>query len=107
MRMRTVCCAALMTGAVAFLAGCGDGSPSTPEKAEKVYDVTGKVVAVDRDKKAVELDHEDIPGLMKAMTMEFKVADEKLLDGLAAGDAVAGKLKVQGSDHVLTELKKR
>src|SRR4051794_13034567 len=58
--------------AISFvIAGC---TSSTPEK-EKIYDIKGKVVSVDADKKTVRLDHEDIPGFMKAMEMNFTVQD--------------------------------
>ena len=86
---------------------CGGRSPPARDGAEAGYAVTGTVVAVNPGKKTVTLDHEDIPGLMKAMRMEFGVADANLLDGLTAGDAVAGRLAVRGGDYVLTELKKR
>ncbi len=85
------------------LVGCNRGS-DTPK--EKLYDVTGKVVAVDPDKKTVTLDHEDIPGLMKAMEMKFSVEDAKVLEGIKAGDQVHGRLKVDSGKYTITELKK-
>jgi Cu/Ag efflux protein CusF len=94
-------------GLTLALAGCQTQTGTAPKDQAKLYDVKGKVVAVDPTKQTVTLDHEDIPGLMKAMRMEFKVADPKLLDGLAAGDSVQGKLKVQSGDDTLTELTKR
>lgn len=48
----------------------------------------GVVKALGQDKKSVKIDHEDIPGFMKAMTMAFPVSDPRLLDGIAVGDAV-------------------
>lgn len=88
------------------VAGCkNDKDSSTPK--EKVYDVKAKVVAVDSDKKSVTLDHEDIPGLMKAMQMKFSVEDAKVLEGIKPGDEVHGKLKVKDGTNVITELHKR
>lgn len=72
----------------------------------KTYDIEGKVTAVDAANSKVKLDHKDIPGFMKAMEMNFPVADAKLLDGLKVGDTVRGKLNVQGGAYRLTELKK-
>ena len=69
------------------------------------YEIKGKVVAVDSNKPAVTLDHEDIPGLMKAMKMEFPVATRQMLEGIKAGDDVHGRLKKDGL--LITELKKR
>lgn len=92
----------------AVLAGCqSQTGTTTATDAARVYDVTGKVVSLDPAKKVVKLDHEDIPGLMKAMTMEFAVEDAKLLDGLKPGDAVHGKLKAESGKYVITALEKR
>ena len=85
-------------------AGCHhhDGTGST----DKIYDVKGKVVSVNKEKNTIKLDHDDIPGLMKAMSMDFKVEDAKLLDGLNAGDQVQGRFKEKDGDCILLELKK-
>jgi Cu/Ag efflux protein CusF len=88
------------------LLGCK--GEATPRKGgEKLYEVRGKVVAVNSAKPAVTLDHEDIPGLMKAMQMEFAVEDPKLLEGIKVGDQVQGRLKKAESGYVLTQLEKR
>jgi protein SCO1/2 len=88
----------------AGMVGCGN-SAAPPD--ERSFAVKGKVVAVDRDKKQVTLDHEDIPGLMKAMKMPFAVETEQLLDNLHVGDDVQGRLKVVGGNYTITELKAR
>jgi Cu/Ag efflux protein CusF len=93
-------------GTTLALAGCQNSS-SSPAPGAKVYDVKGKIVSLDAGKKVVTLDHEDIPGFMKAMTMEFAVADAKVLDGLKAGDAVQGKIKSEGGTYAVTSLEKR
>ncbi len=85
-----------------FMLGCGDGSP---KEQEKVYDIRGKVLEIDAAQKKVKLDHEDIPGLMKAMEMTLDVEDAKALEGLKAGDEVHGRLKVKApGEYVITEL---
>lgn len=95
---------AVVAGVLFLLNGCGK-SPDTGK--DKLYDVKGTVVSTDPQKQTVTLDHEDIPGLMKAMKMDFKAADPKLLDGLRPGDAVEGKLKAEAGGYVVTELRKR
>lgn len=82
--------------------GCGKGE----RDKEKAYDIMGKVVSLDAEKKKVTLNHEDIPGLMKAMEMPFSVANAKVLEGIKAGDQVHGKLKVKGGDYIIMELMK-
>jgi Cu/Ag efflux protein CusF len=93
--------------AAAAVAGCQGRSGSSAPGEAKLYDVTGTVVSVDREKKAVTLDHEDIPGLMRAMKMEFSVDDPKALDGLSAGDRVSGKVRHESGRYVVTGLQKR
>src|SRR5437763_1484246 len=90
---------------VLALAGCQKSGDPTKEPAD--YPIKGKVVSVNPEKNAVKLDHEDIPGLMEAMTMDFTVADPKLLKGLQPGDKVEGRLKKDAGKFIITELKKR
>lgn len=85
------------------IAGCQGRSP---ESSGKRYPVTGKVVAVDASKGTVTLDHEDIPGMMRAMEMEFKAAPE-VLSSVAPGDAVKGTLEVRSGETVVSELSKQ
>jgi Cu/Ag efflux protein CusF len=87
------------------LAGCSQKSGQ--DSAAKIYDIKGKVVAIRPDREGVTLDHEDIPGLMKGMKMEFLVEDARVLEGLEVGDQVQGKLKVESGSQMITELKKR
>ena len=82
------------------------GCTSSSADKEKVYDIKGKVVALDTEKKKVTLDHEEIPGHMKAMTMPFGVNNAKVLEGIKVGDEVHGKLSVKGAESVITELMK-
>lgn len=97
-----------IVGLVLVLAGCSNQRNSTGQDAAKVADIKGKVVSVDPAKKTVELDHEAIPELnMKAMKMEYPVADPKLLDGLKAGDSAQGKVKAESGKYTITSLEKR
>src|ERR1700730_3492994 len=88
------------------LAGCGGEAGGTREADDKAYEIKGTVVAIAADRSSVSLDHEDIPGLMKAMKMEFRVPDPKSLDGLSSGDRVRGRLKAGSGDYVITRLEK-
>src|SRR5690242_15876008 len=81
------------------LSGCGQKPPE--KSAAKVYDIKGKIVAIRPDKEGVTLDHQDIPGLMKAMKMEFMVEDARILEGLQVGDQVQGKLKVESGSQII------
>ena len=84
------------------IAGCKSGDEGTV----KTYDVHGKVMSVDLEKKEVTLDHEAIPGLMGAMKMPFAVENAKVLEGIKAGDQIHGKLQVKDGKQTITELMK-
>jgi protein SCO1/2 len=89
------------------LVGCKGGALDTPKPSgTREYDLTGKVVAVAPDRQSVSLDHEEIPGLMMAMKMEYRVADPKLLDDLKPGDTVKGRLKDESGKYTITRLEK-
>jgi protein SCO1/2 len=91
-----------------LLGGCkGESADKSKGGSVKEYDLQGKVMAVDPNKPAVTLDHEDIPGLMKAMEMEFVVEDAKLLEGIKVGDKVKGRVKKTESFNLITRLEKR
>ena len=95
----------LFVVAAILFASC-QGQSTPPAAVGKTYEVTGKVVALDPANKVVKLDHKDIPGLMKAMEMEFDVADANVLDGLKPGDAVRGKLTA-GDGYTIISLEKQ
>jgi Cu/Ag efflux protein CusF len=53
------------------------------------YQSVGVVKSTNNSGPTIELDHEEIKGLMPAMTMEFYVSDKSLLQGIKPGDRVA------------------
>ena len=86
-------------------AGCAGDQEVAP--AGKQYPVKGKVIAVDPSQSSVKLDHEEIPGLMPAMEMDYSVENARLLEGVEAGDQVQGQLKAESGKYVITRLEKR
>lgn len=71
---------------------------------ERRYDLKGKVVMVEKEKRLVTIAHEDVPGLMPAMTMPFTVPNQADLDFLAPDDQVSATLVVDGSQSWLEGL---
>ena len=61
----------------------------------KRYHLKGKVVSVDKKSKMLNVDGEDIPGFMPAMTMPYEVKPESQLDKLKPGDAITADVVVQ------------
>ena len=82
----------------------GSGAKQPADSAAKDYPIHGKVVAVSPDRDSVTIDHQDIPGLMKAMEMKFQVKQPEVLEGIQAGSTVQGQLTVDGGDYVITRL---
>lgn len=68
----------LMSAALLVLLACGAPSRET-------YEVTGVVEAVDADQGQIKIAHEEIPGFMPAMTMNFDVVPKTLLAGIEPG----------------------
>ena len=86
----------LILFAAIHLSGCrsaktsGKGNVSGPAAAVQTttYHGVGVVKHTDAKRPSVEIDHQEIEGLMPAMTMEFYVKDQSLLDGLKPGDRI-------------------
>lgn len=105
MRTITLSCAALL---ITFMVGCQNTGKVTPSSTDKVYDLRGTIMSIDKEKNTVMLDHEDIPGLMRAMKMSFPIEDAKLLTDLKEGDKVQGKIKARADGkNVISDLRKR
>jgi protein SCO1/2 len=71
---------------------------------EQRYDLKGKVVLVEKDKQLVTISHDEVKGLMPAMTMPFTVPSKSDLDILAPDDQVMATLVVDGSQSWLEGL---
>jgi protein SCO1/2 len=72
----------------------------------KHYEMKGQVLAVNRDKVEILVKHEDIPGLMPAMTMPYKVESVGMLDNLGPGDLITTDLAVDNGAGVITKITK-
>lgn len=92
---------------VIMLAAFACNSENKIEKNEKqTYKSIGLIKALNPDKNEITIDHENIEGLMSAMTMDFPVADKKLFETAKVGDKVAFELEKQGVEIKLTQIKK-
>ncbi|MCY7376030.1 MAG: copper-binding protein [Pyrinomonadaceae bacterium] len=73
----------------------------------KTFDGTGAVTKINLEIGSVELDHEEIKGLMPAMLMEFYVSDKKMLDKLKVGDKVNFVLEDNAGVEQIISIKKK
>lgn len=81
-------------------------SSKTPEVQAKYYNGTGKVTKINMEIGSVELDHEEIKGLMPKMVMEFYVADKSELENLKIGDRVDFVLEDKAGAEKISSIKK-
>ncbi len=62
--------------------------PTVPAAPVKQGTGLGKVEGFDTTLHTITLNHNDIPGIMEAMSMEYTLARPELAHGLVAGDSV-------------------
>ena len=67
----------------------------------KRFEFKGKVMTVEKDKHLVTVSHEEVKGLMDAMTMPFMVRDEWVFDQAATGDQITATLVVEETESWL------
>ena len=87
--------AALAAALLLLSSACG------PER----YEAKGRIVEVRADLGQVMIDHEDIPGLMPAMTMNFDV-DPEVVQDVAAGDEVRFRISRTGESFRVVTIAK-
>lgn len=81
---------------VLLISACQKGATQNQNASSdaKKYDLKGRVVAVDRAKKKATIAHDEIPGYMGAMTMEFPIKDDWVWDDLTKDSQIRAKLVV-------------
>src|ERR1051325_2666279 len=67
-----------------------------PRDVEQRYPLKGKVVNVDKRGLTITVAHDAIPGYMEAMTMPFKLKDDRMLNDASAGDGIQATLVITG-----------
>ena len=89
-----------------------EGGMSNPngkmmEMGETVtYRAVGAVQELDTANSKIKIKHEDISGLMPAMTMAFDVRDKNIFSSVKPGDNVVFWLESNGSTLTVTEIEK-
>jgi protein SCO1 len=75
-----------------------------PAPTGKRYELKGKVVSVDKDKRSVTVAHGDIKGYMPGMVMPFQLKEDWPLEVLGPGDLITATLVVDGASSWLEEV---
>jgi protein SCO1/2 len=78
--------------AALLIASCEAGNPA--EKLHR-YELEGVVEDVEAEHQTALIDHDELPGVMPAMTMSFDVPDRAVLARLAPGQRIAFTLEIR------------
>ncbi len=81
--------------------------PATPDKSKaRNFNGKGVVTKINLELVSVELDHEEIKGLMPKMQMEFYAKEKSELEALKIGDKVDFVLEDNAGAEVIISIKK-
>lgn len=85
-----------------------DSSPQAASTQPKDgnYPGHGKITKINMQLGSVELDHEEIVGVMPPMIMEFYVKDKAILNDVKVGDMVDFTLEYKHPTETIVEIKK-
>jgi len=93
--MRFLLCFTLL---ILILSSCAKTETKEASPVAKRFTLKGKVVSVDRAGKKAKIDHEDIPGYMDAMTMDFPIRQDEVWDVLTPGSDIRADLVVDNGN---------
>ena len=82
------------------------GVSAVDKSTIKLFDGKGTVTKINLELVSVELDHEEIKGLMPKMTMEFYVKEKAELERLKVGDKVDFVLEDNAGAEQIVSIKK-
>jgi Cu(I)/Ag(I) efflux system periplasmic protein CusF len=98
---RLLACASALAAALGLMLACGGGAEPGPHRGQ------GVVREVKSEAQQIVIEHGDIPGLMKAMTMGFDVEDPALLEGISPGQAIDFEVVYEEGRHRVTDITPR
>lgn len=99
---KEVCCC--RSGDAVTPAAAKSADSAKPGTAAKRHPLRGIIVAVHADTSELRVKHEEIPGVMRAMTMMFKV-DPATLKQVKAGQAITGQMSREDGSWWLHDVK--
>lgn len=80
-----------------FITACQKVSAPAVSADAKRFPFHGKVISVDKAAKKAKVDHEDIPGYMDAMMMDFPIREDSVWDELKPGADIRAELVVDNA----------
>jgi protein SCO1/2 len=94
-----ICTITISLATALLLGACG---PSD----RKEYRLQGQILSIAADHKEANIKHEDIKGLMPAMTMPYKVRDAQQFEAVVPGDLIDATLVIVSNEAYLKDVKK-
>ena len=91
--------------ALSLCASCASEASRT-QQPPVTHQGAGVVVDVNVEKSRIKINHEEMPGYMKPMTMWFPVKDSKLIEGLKPNDRVTFTVAEEEAADVIVEIRK-
>jgi protein SCO1 len=91
----------LLSFSILLFTACNGPAGTANQNASanaKRFPLKGKVVSVDRAAKKATVDHEDVPGYMNAMQMEFAIRADWVWDDLTPGSEIRADLVVDNAN---------
>jgi protein SCO1/2 len=85
------------------LTACHDAKPGGNIQS---YSAHGVIQQISADRHVATIQHDAIPGYMPAMTMDFPVRDDHLLDACTRGDQITFTLEVTADDSWITNVQR-
>lgn len=87
-----------------LIAGCGNGSQ---EEEEEVYQVRGRYMSTQIGGESISVIHEEIPDVMHAMRMDFRIDDPSISEQLETGDVIEFEMVItEGNDRYARNIEK-
>src|SRR6478672_5660741 len=80
-----------------FATACQPSASNSNTSTAKRFPFVGKVVSVNKAAKKATISHEDIPGYMDAMTMEFPIHEDWVWNDLTPGSEIHAELVVDNT----------
>jgi Copper binding periplasmic protein CusF len=87
------------------LLACAKEERPLSEPGEKLYPIRGVILARNAADNSVRLEHEDIPGFMQGMIMDFRVRGAEVARLPADKSKIEAKLHVTSRSYWITDVK--
>jgi protein SCO1/2 len=89
---------------ISLFTSCQKAETQTASTEAKRYALKGKVVAVDKAKKKATIAHDEIPGYMEAMTMDFPIREDWVWEDLTKDARISAELVVDKDGYWLEKI---